>query len=449
MAGYRKIAGDAAVLTAGALMTRFVSLSYQAWLARRIGAAGLGLWQLIASANVFAATLAVSGIRYTATRLISEELGGTEGNARGAMERCMVYALIFGCGACLLTFCGAETIGFLWIGDARTVASIRALAFALPLISVGCVFNGCFVASGKAWKSALVQAVEQLAGVGAVLLLMRGVPEGDMARECAAIAKGTLIADAVSLLLAAALYGFSPFAGTRRPAPGRLTVRMLRLALPLAMSAYARTGLTTLEHMLVPRKLTESGVSAQSALAAYGTVTGMVFPLIAFPACLLGAVAELSVPELTAAQVRGDKARIRRTVTKLLRFTALYALGVGAFLLLCADALGSLVFHSDEVGRWIRLLTPLVPVMYLDMVTDGCLKGLGEMLRSMTYNVSEALVGLALAFTLLPRCAMTGYLIMLTVCELWNFTLSFTRLVYVADLRFPLRKKQRAATRSE
>ena len=51
---------------------------------------------------------------------------------------------------------------------------------------------------------------------------------------------------------------------------------MLRIALPLAVSAYARVGLSTLEHLLVPRKLRESGLSADVALAGYGTVTGMV-----------------------------------------------------------------------------------------------------------------------------------------------------------------------------
>ena len=34
-----------------------------------------------------------------------------------------------------------------------------------------------------------------------------------------------------------------------------LTRRMLAVALPLAVSAYARTSLTTLEHLLIPRGL--------------------------------------------------------------------------------------------------------------------------------------------------------------------------------------------------
>lgn len=437
MGGFRKLAKDTALLTAAAVVMRLVALGYQSWLARRIGASGVGLWQLVLSVNVFSATLAISGIRFTTTRLVSEELGSPDGTAGGAVARCLVYALIFGCGACLLVFFSAVPIGFLWIGDARTVACLRTLSFTLPLISLSCVLNGYFVASGKAWKSALTQVVEQGVNVCAVMLLLRGERSGDLARCCAAIARGCLIADTASLLLAVGFFLTAPPSRAARGAAYGLTGRMLRLALPLALSAYARTGLSTLEHMLVPRKLRESGLSADGALSGYGVVTGMVFPLLFFPACLLNAASELCVPTLTAAQVRGDRRAIVHTVRKLLRFALAYGLAVALFLFLCAEPLGALIYHSAEVGRYLRLLAPLVPVMYLDIVTDGCLKGLGEMLRSMIFNVSEALVGLLFVVTLLPRFAMQGYLALLYFCELWNFTLSFTRLRKAAHLRLP------------
>ena len=433
MNGFRKIAKDTACLTAAALGMRCVGLAYQAWLARRIGAAGLGLWQLILSVNVLAATLAVSGIRFTATRLIAEERGGG-GRTAAAAAHCLLYALIFGCAACLLLFFGAERIGFLWVGDARTVRSLRILSFTLPMISLSSVVNGCFIAGGKASRSALTQFIEQLVNVGAVMLCLRGIRSEDLAESCAAVARGCLAADAVSLLLAFAL--FAPMLPRRRPShpPPKLTGRMLRIALPLALSAYARTGLTTLEHLLVPRKLREGGMGAERALGAYGVITGMVFPLIGFPACLLSALAELSVPELTAAQVRGDTALIRLAVRRLLRAALFYSLAVALALFLAADALGVLIYRSAEVGRYLRILSPLIPVMYMDIVTDGCLKGLGQMLRSMAYNISEALLSVLFVLTVLPRRGLGGFLFLICFCELWNFTLSFSRLAKLTGL---------------
>ena len=436
MGKLKKLAWDAALLTGASLLMRCIGLAYQVWLAGRIGSAGIGLWQLVMSVNVLTATLAISGIRFTTTRLVSEELGRHRESVDGAVLRCLCYAALFGSAACLILFFGAEPIGFLWVGDARTVLPLRIIAFAMPMIALSSVWNGYFIASGQAWKTAAVQVTEQIIGIGCVVLALRRVPGEDLELSCAAVARGNLIADAVSMLLICTLY----LAERRRrvlrgggsPA---LTGRMLRIAVPLALSAYARTGLTTLENLLVPRKLRSAGYSADAAISGYGAITGMVFPIITFPSCLLSAVAELTVPELTAAQVQNDRRRIRAVVTKLLRMTLLFSLVTAGGLFLFADILGQRIYHDASLGKYIRIFALLVPLMYMDIVTDGCLKGLGQMMRSMVFNISEAFLGVLLVITVLPVWALNGYIFVLFVCETYNFTLSIHRLVKVVGLR--------------
>ena len=441
MNGLPKLAKDAALLTGASLLMRCIGLTYQVWLAGRIGAAGIGLWQLVMSVSALSATLAISGIRFTTTRLISEELGRGSGNTDGAVLRCLIYGFVFGCAAMLILYFGAKPIGFLWIGDARTVKSLRIIAFTMPMISLSSVLNGYFIASGQAGKTAAVQVIEQLTGVGSVMLLLRQTPPGELELCCAAISRGNLLADAVSLLLVGSLYLLDRRRRRSGKAEKRLTVRMLRIAVPLAFSAYARTSLTTLENLLVPRKLRAAGFSADKALGGYGIITGMVFPVIGFPSCLLSAVAELTVPELTAAQVRNDAVRIRRITARLLRLTLVFSLAAAAVLFLGADVLGRLIYHSAEAGRYIRIFSLLVPIMYMDIVTDGCLKGLGQMLWSMGYNVTEACIGVLLVITVLPRRALGGYIFVLFFCEIFNFTLSITRLQKVSGLRFFRKEK--------
>ena len=443
MGRVRKLARDTAVLTAAGILMRCVGLIWQAQLARRIGAAGLGLWQLVLSVNSLAATLAISGIRFTATRLVSEELG--EGNFPGAgavVRACLCYALVSGCAAGALLLRLAQPVGFLWLGDARSVQSLRHLALTMPLISLASVLGGWFLASGRAWVSAAIQLAEQLLGIVCILALLRRVSGGDLAESCAAIARGSLMADAASLLLAFLAWLFDVRRVKAAP-PRRLTPRLLGTALPLALSAYARVGLTTLEHLLVPKKLRLYGLSAEGALAGYGTVTGMVFPILFFPACLLTALAELTVPLLTGAQVRGDAASIRRICASLLRWTLVYALAAAALFCFCGEALGMAVYHTAGLGRWLRLLSPLVVLSYLDTVTDGCLKGLGQMLRSMCYNIAEALIGVGLTVWLLPRRGLEGWIFVLYFCEGFNFALSFSRLARVTGLLTRDRKKQK------
>ena len=207
-----------------------------------------------------------------------------------------------------------------------------------------------------------------------------------------------------------------------------LTTRMLRIALPLAVSAYARSALNTIQHLLVPRGLRASGFSADGALSGYGTIQGMALPVVLFPSCLLSAAAELVVPELTEAQMRGETMVIRRLSRKLLGMSLGFSCSMAAFLFLFADPLGIGIYKNADAGYYIRILAPLVPVMYTDMMVDGCLKGLGQQVWSMGINIIDSLTSLLLVWQFLPSYGLTAYLAIIYFTESLNFVLSLLRL---------------------
>lgn len=420
---------NTALLTGSSLLMSAISMAFQVWLAGRIGADGIGLYQLVLSVSFLATTFAISGIRFAATRLVSEELGmGRKSGAVSAMLRCFAYSLFFGFAAGIILWFGAEPIGFLWIGDARTVRALRIMAYAMPMVSLCAVMSGYFTACGRVWKPTLVHLLEQLATVGLVALFLSRTPGGDIEKCCSSVMLGTVCGDALSLLLMAVFYLTDAGARTKSAPVPRLNSRMLRVALPLAFSAYARSALSTLQHLLVPRGLRASGLSADAALADYGTVSGMVLPIVLFPACLLGALAELIVPELTAAQMQNDGGEIRRLAIGAIKKGLGYSVAVALFMFIFARPLGIAIYSSAEAGRFIMLLAPLIPVMYTDTVVDGCLKGLGQQVWSMGINILDALLGVILTWQLLPLYAMRAYIGIIYFTECLNFVLSVIRL---------------------
>ncbi len=429
----RAVLYNTALLTAASLLMSGVAMAFQVWLVGKIGAAGIGLYQLTLSVTGLAATFAISGVRFASTRLVSEELGlERPGGVRAAMGRCLAYGAFFGLAAAVILRELAEPVGFLWIGDARTVKPLKLSALSMPCVSLCSAMSGYFTACGRVWKSALVHLLEQLAGIALVAFFLGRVPAGDIEKSCAAVTLGRVAADAFSLVLMGVVYVLDRRGHyAAEAASGRLTSRMLHIALPLALSAYARSALSTAQHLLVPRGLKAAGYSADRALSGYGVIQGMALPVIFFPACVAAAISELIVPELTAAQMRGDCRGIRRTAGELLRLGALFSLAVAAFLYVCSDALGMTIYDSREAGRYIRLLAPLVPVMYTDMCVDGCLKGLGQQVWSMGINILDALAGLLLTWRLLPRYALAAYIGIIYATELLNFALSAGRLIRV------------------
>lgn len=428
---------NTALLTGSSLAMSAISMAFQVWLAGRIGSAGIGLYQLVLSVAFLCTTFAVSGIRFAATRLVSEELGHERSwSVAAAMRRCFAYSLFFGLSAMAVLFSFAEPVGFLWIGDARTVKSLKLIAFSMPFLSLSSVMSGYFTACGRVWKPTVVHLGEQLITIGFVAYFLAHSPAGDIEKNCAAVMLGNVCGDVISFVCMLLFYLTDRHSVRDYSAQKlKLTSRMLKVALPLAVSAYARSALSTLEHLLVPRGLKAAGFSADRALSGYGVIQGMVLPIVSFPACILMALAELIIPELTEAQVRGNDGDISKTVSLLIKKGLGYSSAVALVLFVFADKLGVRIYSSPEAGDYLRLLAPLIPIMYTDMVADGCLKGLGQQLWCMGINLLDALLGVLLVWQVLPVFALKGYICIIYFNECLNFALSIMRLRKVTKIR--------------
>ncbi len=439
----RTLAFNTALLTVSGLAMRFVGMIWQVWLAGRIGQAGIGLFQLVMSVNALAVTVAMSGSRYAVTRLVSEERGlGRPHGAAQALGNCMLYGLFFGLAAGFILMLAAEPLGFLWLEDARTVRPLFLLALTMPLTGIDSVLHGYFTAVGRVWKSVAVSLVQQLVTIGVTALLLVSGPANNLEHAVAVITAGSLVGESFGVsALALAYVTDKKSHGICRdrsapPLPG-MTGRLLRIALPLAAASYARSGLSTLQHLLVPRGLRASGLSAQSALAGYGVIQGMALPVVLFPSCLMMAVAELIVPKLTERQMQGRTDSIRRVTEDVLWKSLLFCSITAALLLCLGDSLGLALYNSREAGHYIQIFSLIVPVMYMDMATDGCLKGLGEMMFCMFVNIADVGLSALMVWLLLPERGLNAYIFVICFTEAFNFLLSMGRLRKVSGFSVP------------
>ncbi len=432
----RRLLINTALLTATSLLLRGLGLAFQVYLTRRLGTEGTGVLSLIMSVNVFAATLAISGIRFATTRLVSEELGRGRGdNIPRVVRRCVIYGAIFGTLASVLVRFLAPPVAAL-IKDGRMARPIRLLGVSLPFVSAAAALTGYFTGVCRVGKSSVASVTEQLVRMAASVWLLRSVPPGDVEGMCCAVVLGGAAGEIFSFFVIAALY----LADSRRYRGNicrqrGLVGRMLSISMPLAVSAYARTALTTIQNILVPEGLRRSGASSGKALSDYGMVQGMAFPVVTFPQVIFSSLSELLVPELTEEQVRGNDGRIARSANALLKLCFLFSAGVMGALLCFARELGAALFDNAQVGIYIKLLAPLMPVMYMDSVTDGMLRGLGEHLYSMRLNIIDSLLSTLLVWFLLPRYAVYGYIFILYASEVFNFAFSMRRLSGITEIR--------------
>lgn len=429
---------DLFLMTGATLIMRFVGMAFSVYITNKIGAAGMGLYSLVMSVGGFAVTVALSGVNLASTRMTAAAIGrGSEREVRGAMRRCILYGIVFGLAAMLGLLLLAKPISVYLLHDKRCISLLRVLSIGLPFMSLTSALGGYFAAVRRVVKSAIASFFEQFVKIAVCVWLIGMIAPKGVEYACLAVILGGSISEVASFLLSVALYigdRKKHTFGAKEAIPS-LTRKMLDITLPVALSAYVRSGLLTVEHLLIPIGLRHYGTSYDAALASYGTLQGMALPVILFPQALVGALSGLLVPELSERQARMEYGSIENTVSRGIQFTLCFSVGAAGMMSCFSQILGQAVYHSSEAGKMIGMLAPLIPIMYLDHIVDGMLKGLGEQLYSMRVNIADAFLSVILVWVLIPRMGISGYILTIFLMEVLNASLSIMRLLKVCDIK--------------
>lgn len=434
---------DTLLLTTANLLLRLVAMSFQVYLSGRIGAAGIGLLQLILSVKAMSFTMGSAGVRTCAMYLSAEEFGRNRPQGiHAVLSGCFQYSLVCSISVLFLLWQLAPWLAENWIGGRAAIPSLRVCALILPICCLYGVMTGYFTAAGRIGNLVGVEFLEQGCAMAVTFLLLSHWAGADTGRACLAVVLGSGAAAlaayrALRLLHRGAL---PPEREPRRP-PYR---RILRISLPLAVADDLRAGLNTVENLIVPKRLARFAGTAD-AMADFGVLHGMVFPVLMFPAAILFSLAELLVPEFSRCAAGRRTPRIRYLVRRGLRVSLLFSLCAAGVLFAGADALGELLYHRGEVGGVLRLYTPLIPMLYTDAIVDAICKGLGQQSANARYNLLTSFLDVAFLWVLLPRYGLAGYYLSFAVTHLINFCLSLRRLLAVSGARLEAGPPLRAA----
>ena len=440
LTGRTSILGGAFLLTVTNLFLRLISILFNVYLSDQIGAAGLGLLQLISTVSIFAALVGSSGVRVAAMFLSAEEFGRRRlGGVRAAMSCCLTYGTIISSLVGVATWFLADYFAASWLGDTRAALSIRCMGLFLPFSCLCGIMTGYFTACSRIRQLVVIEIAERLLSMALTVFLLLYWAKGDLERSCCGILLGSSLGATADFFLLYRMYR-KDMKEVKTDKSLHMGSRLLRLCIPLALNDYLRSGLNTAEQLLIPYGLARYGGSTEQAMADYGTIHAMVFPILMFPAAVLYALSDLLVPELSRANAMGRKLRIVDLTDKCLRLCMLFASGVAGFLFVSANELGLRIYGSADAGRYLKIFAPMVLMLYLDAIVDGMLKGLAEQVSCVRYNTLTSAMDVLFLFLLLPRYGIAAYIFSFLVTHAVNLWLSLRRLLLVSRHRFKLRE---------
>lgn len=276
MTNAKKLLTNTLLLTAAAFLMKTVAVSFNVYLTNKIGADGIGLFQLITAVYGMSITFSVAGIRLAAMRIVADNIALGKYNDRQIMRRCLVYSFICGTVIAALLAGFSEFIGSKWIGDVRSVPSLKVLSLSLPFVAMSAALNGYFTSVKKIVRYTAVQLSEQVFKIVVTVFLLKSVITHGLEASCTAIVFGISSAEFFSLVCSYTLYRFSVCKPKETENGRDIWKRILKISIPDTVGSEMRSILMTVEHLLIPVGFRKSGSDPQTALANYGVIHGML-----------------------------------------------------------------------------------------------------------------------------------------------------------------------------
>lgn len=378
------------------------------------------------------------GINLATTRIIVDVSAyNININTNKPMKKCLLYSLFFGCLSGILLFIFSGVISTYLLHNKISKYLFYIISITLPFISVSSCFNGYFSALRKDVKNATTRFFEQFIKMCATAYLLSLFLPNGLEYACLALVLGEAISEVTSCLFIFSLYNFEKRRHTIPLNSNKNFIKAIsKISLPVAITSYIRSGLSSLKQLLIPLRLEKHGMSCEAAVSSYGVITGMVMPILMFPEVIINSFSGLLVPEFSYYYTRKDYNRISIVISKIFRITLLFAIGVIGLFLFYSDKISMLVYNNLEISNYLKILCPLLLFMYLDSIVDNILKGLDEQISVMKCNILDLFVSILCIYFLLPIFGINGFLFVIFISELLNSGISILQLKKITNFNF-------------
>lgn len=425
------------ILTLTALSMRFATLIFNIYISNQIGTEAVGVFSLVMAVYLFFITVATSGLNIAVTVIVSEKFAvNKEKIGIKAIRTCIFFSLLLGlfAGSLILLFSGFITNTCL-----HNMVSSKVLfyiAIGLPFIAMSSCITSYFTSVRKAYKNAITQIFEFIIKIFVTIFLLKINIDKGVEYICISLILADVISEICSFSLIFILYIIDiklKKLNSVRSFGQRINIA--KIAFPVAMTSYIRSGLSTLKQLIIPTQLEKSGLSCQSSLSKYGLINGMVMPVITFPSVFINSYSMLLIPEFSTYVAQKNYKAINFISNKIFKVTCAFSICICSIFLFFSNELGMAIYNNLETGYYFRLLAPLIFFMYIDNIIDCILKGLNKQFGVMCCNILDLSITTCFIYFLLPIYGINGYIISIFISELLNFSISLFQMIKYSKIK--------------
>ncbi len=366
-------------LTLSNIALQVLGFLYRIILSRLIGAEGMGVFQLVSPYYSIMHALALSGLTMAVNQISAEfHAFGDAHSTRRTVRICFFFFAVLFTAVAVPTFLYSERISISLLGDKRTRTALLIFIPCLLCTGIENLFKNYFFGVNFLKAPILSELTEQCVRIVAVAVLLITFSPENPGDAAALIACGMVVSEVVSSSLLTVLYKkYAPRLPRCQRSHAGLYRKILSVAIPVMFTSLITNLLSSANSVLIPRRLTVSGMSSEGALSLFGTLFGMTMPLLTFPIAFIAPLTTVTVPKLSEAVAVRNFTQVRRKAGKAIHATGLLAFPAIAILIPLGSSLCTLIYADADAGAYMLPLCISTLFLYYQITTAAILNGIG------------------------------------------------------------------------
>lgn len=416
---------------------KFATLVFNIYISNQIGSEAVGIFSLVMAVYLFFITVATSGLNIAVTVIVSEKFAiNKEKLGIKAIRTCIFFSLLLGIlsGGLILLF--SDFITNKCLHNMVSPKPLFFIAIGLPFIAMSSCITSYFTSVRKAYKNAITQVFEFVIKIIATIILLKINISKGVEYICISLILADVISEICSFSLIFVLYIVDiKLKKLNDVRSFGQRINIVKIAFPVALTSYIRSGLSTLKQLIIPTQLEKSGLSCKSSLSKYGIINGMVMPIINFPTVLINSYSMLLIPEFSTYVAQKNYKSINFISNKIFKFTCAFSVCICSIFMFFSNDLGIAIYNNIEVGYYFKILAPLIFFMYMDNIIDSILKGMNKQFSVMCCNILDLSITTCFIYFFLPVYGIKGYIMSIFISELLNFSISLFQMIKYSKLK--------------
>ncbi len=382
-----KFLRGAMILTLAGLAVKIIGSVNRILLSRLLGGEGIGLYQMAYPVYLLLLAISSAGIPVAISIIISRYLAkGDLGNVRRVFRLSLSLMAVLGLFlALLLVLAAGWLVRSGVIKDGRAYYSLVALAPAVFFGTVLASFRGLFQGYQLMTPPAVSQILEQFIRVVTMLVLAYVFLPYGLEYAAAGAAFGAVPGSLLGMLVLFGFYRYyrkrwlqqaEPTSCSEQISSRKLVKELLLLALPVSCANVLVPVSGSIDVLLVPGYLIDSGFTVEQATTLFGYFAGMAQPLLLLATIPTLSLATSLVPAVAEAFTLKRWNIIAEKGSTAMKLCCLITVPAAVGMAVLAEPISRLLYGTAKAGVAIMHAAPSLWLLGMHQITTGLLQGM-------------------------------------------------------------------------